>query len=111
MAKTQRHRHRNRKNKRGGLFGWGESNNNNTGYNNTASSSNGSSWLGNLWTNSVNSVNSAKNNLFRKNTQPQPQQYQGMPQEQGYFGGRYKNKRTKRTKRTKRGGRRTRRHR
>jgi len=107
MAKTQRHRQRHRKNKRGGLFGWGESNNN--GYNTASSSngtSNGSSWLGNLWTNSVNSVNSAKNNLFRKNTQPQPQQYQGMPQEQGYFGGRYR-----RTRRTKKSSRRTRRHR
>jgi hypothetical protein len=107
MAKTQRHRQR--KNKRGGLFGWGESNNNyNNGYNNGyGNNSNSGSWLGNLWGSNNNSGNTSSW-FGRKNTQQQPQSYQGMPQDQGYFGGRYKNKRTKRTKKSSR---RTRRHR
>lgn len=106
MAKTQRHRHGNRKNKRGGLFGWGESNNTgyNNGYNNNSSSS--GSWLGNLWGN--NNSGNTSSWFGRKNNQQQPQSYQGMPQDQGYFGGRYKNKRTKRSKKSSR---RTRRHR
>ena len=98
MPKTRRQR----KNKKGGLFGWGESNNN--GYNNSyGNNSNSGSWFGSLW----GSNNSGNNGSWfgRRNNQ-QPQSYQGMPQDQGYFGGRYR-----RTKRTKKSTRRTRRHR